>query len=327
MATIINHLAIEDPPEVRNMNAAFLPKFVRQLPLIRSRNHTTTPYHIGSVLENQLGLQVFRIIGKHIARSLRGRHLSKDISHSISTLEHDGILVIEDFLQSKQFEKILEEFEKANYGIALEPYKNVANAKLYRRQLSTSPSPELFPTIESMFRKNALLDQISSAVLRKNIVQKPDVLLDTYQNLNNGGIDNDIENILHADLHVPTVKMFFYLNKVDETNGAFIYVKGSHKLTFARIVHEYEMSVRQAKFKVNIPVPEHLRERRAEESRNIISPENRRRMNIFETQICVKPNTLVVTNNMGFHRRGEFTTNEPRKALLINYRNAEQPFR
>jgi len=46
---------------------------------------------------------------------------------------------------------------------------------------------------------------------------------------------------------------------------------------------------------------------------------------LAETQICVKPNTLVIANNMGFHRRGEFTCDTPRKALLINFRNSEKP--
>lgn len=50
-------------------------------------------------------------------------------------------------------------------------------------------------------------------------------------------------------------------------------------------------------------------------------------MKIIESQICAAPNTLVAANNMGFHRRGEFHGGEPRKALLINYRKEEKPFR
>lgn len=117
--------------------------------------------------------------------------------------------------------------------------------------------------------------------------------------------------------------MFFYLNKVDETNGAFVYAKGSHKLTIARLVHEYELSVREAKLAKGLPIPECLWERRVNEVRNVIKPENWSRMKISETQMCVEPNTLVIANNMGFHRRGAFTSSEPRKALLINYRNVE----
>jgi hypothetical protein len=152
-------------------------------------------------------------------------------------------------------------------------------------------------------------------------------LLDTYQAMNEHGIDNDIENILHADLHVPTVKMFFYLSKTDEKNGAFVYAKGSHKLTLARLLHEYELSIREAKLKQGKKVSDSLLARRAAQVRNIIKPANLRRMKIVETQICVPPNTLVVANNMGFHRLGEFHGDESRRALLINYRKEEKLFR
>lgn len=308
------------------MNANRIQNFVRRLPVIRSRGCTTPPYHIGSVIENQLGLQLYRVIGKQITRRLRGKHLTEDIRQYVETLERDGVAVIENFLAPEQFKAVVAEFEKANEGVALKPYKNAENAKLYRTQLSIKDKPEMFPAIRANFQDNVLLHKIASAVTRRPITKKPEVLLDTYQNLNDAGIDNDIENILHADLHVPTVKMFFYLNKVDENNGAFVYAKGSHKLTLARLAHEYELSVREAKLDRGLAVPETLQERRADQSRNIISPEHWRKMNVNETQVCVAPNTLVIADNMGFHRRGEFTNGEPRKALLVNYRNAEQLF-
>lgn len=301
-------------------------QFVRNLPVIRSRNYTTAPYHIGSVTENRLGLQVFRVVGKHLVRRLRRTHLTEDIKPSVEILERDGVLVLENFLPPEIFEKVRAEFEEANKNIALAPYKNAADAKLYRTQLSLAKLPESFPSITKSFQENDLLNRITAAILRRPITKKPDVLLDTYQNLNGAGADNDIENILHADLHFPTVKMFFYLNEVNETNGAFVFVKGSHKLTAARLVHEYELSVREAKLFCGQPISESLLGRRSTQIRNIISPENERRLNVSETQVCVKPNTLVIANNMGFHRRGEFTGSEPRQALLVNYRNAEPTF-
>jgi hypothetical protein len=296
------------------------------LPVVRSRNYTTAPYHIGSVTENRLGLQVFRVVGKYLVRRFRQSVLTEDLKPFVEVLERDGVLVLENFLQPEVFETVRAEFESANKNITLAPYKNAANAKLYRTQLQLAKLPESFPTITANFRENDLLNRITSAVLRRPITKKPTVLFDTYQNLNDAGADNDIENILHADLHFPTVKMFFYLNEVNESNGAFVFVKGSHKLTLGRLIHEYELSIREAKLKRGLPIPEKLLGRRSTQIRNIINPKNERRMNVSETQICVKPNTLVIANNMGFHRRGEFTGSEPRKALLVNYRNAEPAF-
>jgi hypothetical protein len=294
---------------------------------MRSFGQTSPPYHVGSVIENRFGLQVFRVVGKHLARSLRRSSVAADIEKYAVQIEREGVLVIENFLPAEEFGKVAAEFARAFEGVALKPYKNAARARLYRAQLNVCDAPERFPAIRRNFQENDFLNSIAASVLKRPVAQKPDVLLDTYQNLFVEGIDNDIENILHADLHTPTVKMFFYLSRTNETNGAFVYAKGSHKLTLARLLHEYELSVREAGLKAGKAVSESLLERRAGQARNIIAPVHRRRMNVVETQICVEPNTLVVANNMGFHRRGEFTGSEPRKALLINYRKEERVFR
>jgi len=315
------------PLNIKNVKGFGRQSFFRRLPLVRSLGLNSPPYHIGSILENRLGLQIGRTVGKQIARRFRKGFSSPDIEKYLETLERDGVLAIENFLPDEEFKNVLAEFGQVTEGVSLMPYKNVENARLYRLQLSLNELPlEELSSIRKNFRESELLNRIAAGVVRRAITAKPDILLDTYQNLNNDGVDNDIENILHADLHVPTVKMFFYLTRTDNSNGAFIYAKGSHKLTAARLVHEYELSVREAKLKQGIRLPEQLLERRAGQVRNIIKPSNRRRMKIEETQFCVEPNTLLIANNMGFHRRGEFHGNEPRKALLINYRKAEKLF-
>jgi hypothetical protein len=53
----------------------------------------------------------------------------------------------------------------------------------------------------------------------------------------------------HADVNYPTVKVFWYLNDVDESNAAYIYAKGSHKMSLKRLLFEYKLSVRYAKNK------------------------------------------------------------------------------
>lgn len=318
---------VAKPLKIESAKAAGGRNFFRRLPLIRSLGLNSPPYHLGSVFENRLGLQIGRVIGKQITRRLRKSFSSPEIEKYLTVLQRDGVVAIENFLPAEEFRKVLAEFQNATESLPLTPYKNVENARLFRLQLALGDSAGELSSIRRNFQENALLNQIAAAVVRRKLAEKPDILLDTYQNLNDDGIDNDIENILHADLHVPTVKMFFYLTRTDKNNGAFIYAKGSHKLSIARIVHEYELSVREAKLKQGMQIPEQLLERRAEQVRNIIKPSNRRRLKIEETQFCVAPNTLLIADNMGFHRRGEFHGSEPRKALLINYRKTEKSFR
>ena len=61
--------------------------------------------------------------------------------------------------------------------------------------------------------------------------------------------EQHVEALLHADTHYPTVKAWLFLTDIDENNGAFVYSKGSHKLSFARVRHEYEISVNTARMR------------------------------------------------------------------------------
>lgn len=308
------------------MKSTNLKAYVKTLPVIRSFGKSSPVYHIGGIWENRLGLQAGRVICKNLAWRMRGSAISENTRTHVETLQRDGILVIRNFLSKDAFERVSDEYREAVEAVELKPYKGIKNAKLFRTQVSIGENPEEYPQIAESFLNNEFLKDIARGVIRRKVIRNPAISFDKYQCIKKDGIDNDIENILHADLHTPTVKMFFYLNAADEKNGAFVYAKASHRLTFARVAHEYEMSIRQAKLKNRLPVDTKLVENRGDEIRNIVAPGFYKRMKIEETQVCVEPNTLVVANNMGFHRRGEFLNGTPRKALLINFRNSERLF-
>jgi len=300
--------------------------FLRNLPVLRAYLHDTIPYHVGSVWENRLGLQVLRTISRWIQFKLRNRRMTNDVNDCVRKLDEDGIAVIENFLEPSRFEEIRKEFDRAFEGSELQPYKNSENSNLYRNQISISKLSNSSSIISECFQHNAYLNSIAGSAVRRQISRPPDVHLDWYEGGDPSATDNDIENILHADLHTTTVKMFFYLEDADESNGAFIYAKGSHQMTVNRLRHEYELSIRQAKLRKGLPLEESLTEKRGKEIRNVIHPEHFKRMGVKETQMCVKANTLVIANNMGFHKRGEFPSSLPRKTIQINYRYLETPF-
>lgn len=307
-----------------NSDHMYVRQFLRDIPVVRSINRSGPKYHVGSVFENKAGSQILRVLFKHCLWRIRAGVPGNDILVFASQLDQDGVLVIENFLSDDAFEAVCNEYESVIGTFALKPYKDVDEGYLYRTQVPLSKGAERLVLIEKHFRNNQFLNSIASFVIRRKIRMEPEVFLDRYKSVTEEGVDNDIENILHADLHIPTVKMFYYLNQVTEENGAFVYAKGSHRLSLARLRHEYDLSIREAKLKAGLPVAAHLLETRANETRNIVDPENYKRMGLVETSINVKPNTLVVANNMGFHRRGEFKAGRERKALLIIYRNAER---
>lgn len=300
--------------------------FLINLPVFRGYLHNSVPYHVGSVWGNRLGLQMFRTGSQYLQFIARKRTVANDVRECVASVDKDGIAVIENFLKPEQFDEVRAEFEEEFKSVELRPYKNGTNARLFRKQITLADATHGGSKLLEHFQRNDRLNRIASAVVRRRISRPPDVHLDWYQNNDPAADDNDIENILHADLHTATVKMFFYLEDVDESNGAFIYAKGSHRLTLNRLRHEYELSIRQAKLQKNKIVDGPLLETRGNETRNVIHPRYRQMMQVKETQMCVKANTLVIANNMGFHRRGEFMSDRPRKAVQINYRFLEKPF-
>jgi hypothetical protein len=110
----------------------------------------------------------------------------------------------------------------------------------------------------------------------------------------------------HADVPYPTIKVFMYLNDVDETNAAYIYAKGSHRLTLKRLLFEYKLSVQYAKTK-----------------NDTVTNEDLAKLGYYPESICGKANTLFISNNMGYHSRGDFKTLEPRQTAQLDFRHLE----
>jgi hypothetical protein len=310
------------------MSATFsLYQLAQSLPVVRGLTFSNTPYFTGSVIENRLGMQVFRAVGKHLAWRLRKNYVTAEIESYAGTLLTDGVLVVPNFLHAQQFSQIREEVSRIKSDLVYEQFRGVTEGRLQVGRFQVRDDETGFPYLREYLQENPLLLKLAATVIKRPIAIKPSVLISIYRKHSDLLPDNDVENVLHADLHAPTVKIFYYLNDIDESNGAFVYAKRSHRLSLARLRHEYDMSIRTAKLKSGrYQIPENLLVIRGTNTRNIISDRYRRAMQIAETQICGKANTLVIANNMGFHRRGEFKGNQPRETILLNFRHLERCF-
>ena len=119
---------------------------------------------------------------------------------------------------------------------------------------------------------------------------------------------------MEAHVHYPTCKAWLYLNDIDERNGAFIFCKGSQKMTPARLAYEYEASIRVA------------RNRHTSSNNGLLRKPTQRQisaMKLRETSMCGKANTLLIANTQGFHRMGEFSDERPREKIYICFRDVE----
>lgn len=272
------------------------------------------PLYAGGVFSNILGRHIFRTVYLNIWR-MKPKKVKDEIKPYVETLDRDGILVIPDFFPKEIFEQIKKEFDESYSGWSPFDYNE---EELSRRQ---KDFPEYFKTIAEKiitpktpafteyFVNNKLINEITSAVVHRENRLTPH---HHFWYLQRRTLENEKAGYTHsaayphADVPYPTIKVFMYLNDVDESNAAYIYAKGSHKMTLQRLLFEYKLSVRYAKTK-----------------NDIVTDEDIAKLGYYPEPICGKANTLFISNNMGYHNRGDFKTLEPRLTAQLDYRHLE----
>jgi hypothetical protein len=153
---------------------------------------------------------------------------------------------------------------------------------------------------------------IVSALSRHRIKRPPQIGYQLLTMRDGKKFVPDAETILHADRHNPTVKAYYSLNGSTLDNGAYVWVPKSHRLTAARLRFEYSDSIRFARSpaKHNLEIPEtHIKD-----------------LVLVEKPILTEPNTMVISNNFGFHRRGHFAPGATREQIRLVFHYLEEPF-
>jgi hypothetical protein len=121
------------------------------------------------------------------------------------------------------------------------------------------------------------------------------------------------------DTFHPCVKAWLYLDDVDDRNGPFVYVPGSHRLSWRRLKWEYRESVR-ASTERHDPGGN-----RYWDGSCRVSPDDLAEMGYVTPKVMRVPaNTLLLANVRGFHCRGDAT--EPSNRMAIWMQARDNPF-
>jgi hypothetical protein len=278
-------------------------------------------YHDGGVLANRLGLQFLRIAAMNTAFRMRRRTLDDDIRPLVEQFERDGALLIEDFLPADTFARIREEVEKAHEaGLFRSDEEDDVLVDTLNVTKHHKKVPELWGLVEAIDR----LNRLGAAVARLSQVERMQVDVNYMSKRPEAPPPEKLRgnNLLHSDVHYPSPKAWLYLNEIDEGNGALVYAKGSHKLTRARLAHDYDVSVRIAKAKQagTLYTAEPVCQTR------FPTEKQWRAMGLEEWVAAGPPNAIVFADVMGFHRRGEFDDTGRRREQVL-FRFGDRPAR
>ncbi len=243
---------------------------------------------IGSPSLNRAGLHVARVRLAHKMTKWRRRRLASLVSDDDRiAFERDGFIVKRNFLPAADFASLKEQVLS---------FKGPARQQLQgdtvtRRIALDRPALSRLPAVRSLVESPEWLGLIRYV---GSFMLEPLLYIQTiFSQVCDA--PPDPQTRLHADAFHSSVKAWFFLTHVNEDQGPFVYVPGSHQPTRRRLAWERRASITAGQGSDFQAARGSLR----------ITAEALRRLGFGEPRIFAVPeNTLVVADTVGFHARG-----------------------
>ena len=267
-----------------------------------------------SRIYNGLGGNIFRLIGFQLFYLLRNHKVKLNTKHEplVKKLKQDGIVCIEDFLSREEFAAVLEEYESNYDQFHISPTLKYPVQKRYaldKNRIEESKSlQKRGPVLKKLLVNRESIEYLVQRYTKRKFGLSPSVLYgEEYYPESDLGKKSDSNSVMtHYDVPYHSLKIFYYINDVNESNGAFHYSYGSHRFNWRRLFLEYFTA-------------------------NNIAARRRPWVNFADCSLLehyeknLKPvvgkaNTLFIFDAMGIHKRGAFSTTKPRRTAQISYR-------
>jgi hypothetical protein len=282
---------------------------------------------VGHPTLNRWGLHRARVKAARAARNVRRWMAIEPATQHERELLENGVTVIPNFLPDDIFQTLAEQAKQTADAVReATPYPNPTargfgkpqhhDWGLDRFDGSTlnrliDPSP---PVQE--FGHHTILNRMAKIVTGRSIDPGKCRI---YETISHAVPENpDIQAAFHRDTFFDSMKYWFYLEEVTEADGPLTYVPGSHHLGKARMDWEdsraqQAIEARQAGKRGSMGGAFRITEAEIAEL-GLPDP----------VAYTVRPNTLIVANVFGFHRRGDAQPGTRRLSLYGNHR--PQPF-
>lgn len=258
---------------------------------------------IGSPALNARGLHAWRIrTAERMADSRRRRLAGLVGAADAAAFARDGFIKRENALPREAFDALRREVAKPL------PAREMRQGDAVTRFIDVSPEVmRACPTLARLVRGGLFL-----GALRYVASASGDPIFYVHTVITDPGKGQpDPQTAFHADTFHATAKGWLFLRDVEEADGPFTYVPGSHRLTPGRIAWERRQSVEAA------TAPNRLHARGSFRA----TVEQLAEMGYgAPVSFAVPANTLVVADTHGFHARGPSLRPSVRPAIYGSLR-------
>ena len=273
---------------------------------IVSKNHI-----IPSSLGNRLGIPVLRTVFANLIINIRRFKNCRPKNNFENKLIKDGIVVIPNFLPEEEFQQLKKEFD----AITLDTIEHSVITKTGSSEINTYPinkeKYENFPAIKN-FAENKQLIRLIAVAEGKHIFKKIESLRLEKSKFGDPKKDTDANIEFHADVHFHSHKVLFYMDNVSENEGPFNYCLESHKNNFGRLWFEFKRGQLNDAHKSGWRIENHL-------DKKFFKNYFQKLLN-KRYKVTNKPNTLIIANVHGFHKRGEALNGTKRSIIRVPFR-------
>jgi len=243
---------------------------------------------IGSKRLNRLGLHRARVRLAHRLAAMRRARLGRRLSpEDRAQFAEQGYVLVPDLLPAERFEQL----RTALLAHATPAREMVQGDAITRRIAIDAAMLRAVPALRDLIREprwKALMRYVAS------FDSEPLYYIQTILT-HRFDAPPDPQLSLHEDTFHPTMKAWYFLTDVAPEDGPLTYVKGSHRLTPARLDWAQERSLQAPEGVDRLSARGSMRVAR-EELPGLGLPE--------PTPFAVPANTLVVVDTVGFHARG-----------------------